>query len=144
MRQARKFLALSWRERWLLARAVVMVGSMRLALWLLPYRILAPLLERLASAARPARRPQDVDHVAWAVSAAARSIPRATCLTQALAARQLLARCGEPSDLHIGVAQDAERGIAAHAWLAAGGRVVIGGETLERYLPLTALARRRG
>ena len=127
MRQARKFLALSWRERWLLARAVVMVGSMR-----------------LASAARPARRPQDVDRVAWAVSAAARSIPRATCLTQALAARQLLARCGEPSDLHIGVAQDAERGIAAHAWLAAGGRVVIGGETLERYLPLTARARRRG
>ena len=65
-------------------------------------------------------------------------------LTRALAAQYLLARCGEPSELHIGAARTAERGITAHAWLAAGGRVVIGAETMERYLPLTWLARREG
>ena len=141
MRRVRKFLALPRTERWLLTRAVVTVGSIRVGLWLLPFRTLRPLLARLAS---PALRPADrwaattsADRVAWAVSAAARYVPRATCLTQALAAQHLLVRCGEQSEVHIGVAREERSGIAAHAWLTARGRVVIGNQSLERYLPLT-------
>jgi hypothetical protein len=144
MRRARKVLALSWRERWLLARAVVIVAAIRLGLSLLPYRILAPLLARLSPAPTgeaPAGR-HEPDRVAWAVRAAARYIPRATCMTQALAAQHLLARCGEPSEIHIGAAYDTGRGVTAHAWLAAGGKVIIGAETMDRYLPLTWLTRR--
>lgn len=146
MRRLRKFFTLSRTERWLLTKAVVVVGSIRLGLWLLPFRLLRPLLARLAP---PATQPTDseaeysADRVVWAVSAAAQYIPRATCLTQALAAQQLLARCGEPSELHIGVARDPRHGITAHAWLAARGRVVIGGQSLEHYMPLSLLAERK-
>jgi hypothetical protein len=48
----------------------------------------------------------------------------------------LLAREGISSKLGIGVTHDDEAGFAAHAWLEAGGRVVIGGERLDRYTRL--------
>lgn len=146
MRRARKFFALSRTERWLLTKAFVAVGLIRLGLWMLPFRILRPLLARGAG---PSTQPTDTqaddsaDRVARAVSAAAQLIPRATCLTQALAAQQLLARRGEPSELHIGVARDPRRGVTAHAWLAAHDRVVIGGGALERYIPLSVLTERQ-
>jgi hypothetical protein len=145
MRSARKFVALSAGERRLLAKAVVAVGSIRIGLWILPFRILRPLLARFAGAAvAPDARAAapDADRLAWAVSTAARRVPRATCLTQALAAQLLLARSGERSELHIGVARDERRGVTAHAWLAARGRIVLGGESVERYLPLSSLAER--
>jgi hypothetical protein len=136
-----KFLRLSVADRRLLTRAFVAVGSIRLALWCLPFRILRPLLRRFATVT-PADDVADVtERIVWAVRAAASRVPRATCLTQALAAQVLLARRGQKSELHIGVTHDPRRRITAHAWLETRGRIVLGGETSDRYLPLTPLAR---
>lgn len=68
----------------------------------------------------------------------ARAVPGASCLTQALALRYLLARAGHGSELHIGVRRDAAGRFAAHAWVSVNGRVVIGaaGTRLDEYTPL--------
>jgi hypothetical protein len=144
MRRVRKLFSLSRAERWLLVRAFLIVGMIRLGLWLLPFRILRPLLARLTPDSTSSRDNDEpaAERVAWAVSAAAVYVPSASCLTQALAAQALLAQRGEPADLRIGVARDELLGITAHAWLESRGKVVIGGQLLERYVPLSPLGER--
>jgi hypothetical protein len=77
----------------------------------------------------------DTEHIAWALSAAARRMPfRADCLIQALAADLWLERHDVARDFHMAVSRtgatasgDAGGGIAAHAWLEVGGKAVSGG-----------------
>ncbi|WP_435171510.1 lasso peptide biosynthesis B2 protein [Falsirhodobacter sp. 1013] len=72
--------------------------------------------------------------IAWAVAAVARSVPKATCLTQATAGQWVLARRGFDSIVRISVPPltDANGRIAPHAWLMAGDTVVLGG-TVDQY-----------
>jgi Transglutaminase-like superfamily len=138
MRRVRKFLALAPAERRLLAEAALLVGTARLGLWLLPFRALPDLLGRLARlCARRASTHMAPARIAWAVAAVSSYVPAATCLTQAMAARALLARHGCPAQLRIGVAHGAHGQLEAHAWVEADGRVLIGGAISERYTPLT-------
>jgi hypothetical protein len=137
----RRFLRLPAVERWLLLKAALLLGLLRLGLWLLPF----PTLRRLVGAFTARfRRVRDAEPISkakavWAVETAARyGFPSATCLTQALAVQVLLARRGYPALLHIGVARG-EKELKAHAWVESEGEVVIGGFELERYTPLTTL-----
>ncbi len=70
---------------------------------------------------------------------------RKTCLTEALTARCLLRRRGADAALRIGVAlaTDAGAPLAAHAWLEHAGRIIMGGETADRYEPLPLARRHR-
>jgi hypothetical protein len=77
-----------------------------------------------------------VQDVVWAVGLVSRTVPGATCLTQALAAQVLLSRHGCGSRLRIGVARAAAGGLVAHAWLESGGMVVLGGPDIGSYTPL--------
>lgn len=76
----------------------------------------------------------------WTVHHAARIIPRASCLTQALAAQYLCARRGLATHIRIGVTKDDGR-IRAHAWLVAGTTILIGGsdENLSDFTPIVDL-----
>jgi hypothetical protein len=146
MEQLRKLRRLSWDERWLLARAFVLVASIRVALRLFPFRILRPVLARATFGAAPRRRsrPRAVERVPWAVALAAAYVPGSTCLVQALAAQILLVRYGEASKLQIGVAREQRAGVRAHAWVEHGGKVVIGNSplgdwALDDFLPLFGL-----
>ena len=67
-----------------------------------------------------------VGRIAWAVHHAALLVPRASCLTQGLAAQIMLARRGLPTTLHIGVKKDEAAPFEAHAWLTFEGRVILG------------------
>lgn len=70
---------------------------------------------------------------ARAVSLAARYTPwPTTCLRQALLLHAVLTHGGQPSELKIGVALDADEGFGAHAWVCWKGRVLIGGEHASR------------
>jgi hypothetical protein len=112
-----------------------------LGLWLLPFRRVRALVARMKPVPTllPGGDPAAIDRVAWAVTAASRWVPAATCLTQALAAQVLLARCGLSGRLHIGVSKDARQRLVAHAWVESQGRVVVGGSGLERYTRLLVL-----
>jgi hypothetical protein len=67
--------------------------------------------------------------VGWAVAAAARRLPFATCLSQALAVQFLLARRWIGSTLWLGARRTEAGRFSAHAWVQCGGRFVIGGPT---------------
>jgi hypothetical protein len=128
MERLRKFFLLPATERLLLARALTFLVTMRFALWLIPFRTLRWTL------ASPAHDLFSAERVAWAVQAASRYVPRATCLTQALALHVLLKRAGLQSRIRIGVAKEEQ--FESHAWVESQGKVVIGDCGLERYTPI--------
>ena len=119
-----------------------------LALRLLPFRhvarLLHPTVRRRAAGedgdtqiAQPAQIAQ-VAQVARAVRAAARRVPwSAVCFPQGIAAQRMLCRRGIAADLHYGVAKAENGGLEAHVWVTAGGVTVVGGETAERFTPVT-------
>lgn len=96
------------------------------------------MIERLArpSPLRSDPTPGEADRVGWAVASAARFVPGATCLPQALAAEFLLRRRGHPAGLRLGVAKDERGHVEAHAWVESYGHVVIGDHDLERFTEL--------
>ena len=125
-------------ECWLLARACVLVAVVRVCLWLLPFRRVQRISEGLMSRAS-SRTATSTERVAWAVRTSSRYIPKASCLTQAMATQVMLSRRGIPHQLRIGVAKSEEGKLEAHAWVESDGCVVIGGlPDLARYTPLTA------
>lgn len=69
--------------------------------------------------------------VAWSVAAAARLVPRATCLTQAFSAQHLLARRGIASVVHLTVPKDASSGFRPHAWVMGDGIILLGGSARD-------------
>lgn len=119
----------SWRalpalDRRLVREAAPLVLAVRLALWLLPFRLIVAALGRLP--VQRGRHAPSARRVALAVATASRYVPCASCLTQALAAQALLRRYRHPAELRIGVARPAGRRLAAHAWVVCAGAVVIG------------------
>ena len=75
--------------------------------------------------------------VRQAVTMAARNVPwNAVCLPQAMAAKAMLARRGCGSSFHLGADFDAQGKLIAHAWLVAGGTVVVGAAGIADVTPL--------
>jgi hypothetical protein len=140
MSKLRKFLSLRADEQRLIARCVVLVALVRLSLNCFSLNRVMRGLKRLAGKRKPEPIGEmDFYRIVWAVSAASKVIPRATCLTQALAAQTLLGRRGTMTQLRLGVRRESGQ-FRAHAWLEWNGKVVIGDDgQLSRYstLPLS-------
>jgi hypothetical protein len=121
----RTFVSLPRAERRLILRTLPLVAAIRVALWVAPLRRVGRMIracERL-----PFSVPSDlpVSRLEWAVRAASRRVPMASCLTQALALQFLLARSGRSSEIHIGVKKDAQAGFQSHAWVECEGRMLL-------------------
>ncbi|KPL12124.1 hypothetical protein AMJ85_01940 [candidate division BRC1 bacterium SM23_51] len=143
MRRIRKFLSLPAADQWLLLKSAVLLGSIRLGLWLLPFQTMRRVLARMGKARACSKETDEalVERVVRAVSLAGRHVPGTrSCLVQSLGAQVLLARRGWPVRLRIGVARGEKGQFQAHAWLESRGKVIIGGtEDLSRYTPLSPL-----
>ena len=142
MKRLYKFLRLPSTDRRLLVNSVLLLGMVRLRLWLLPFQTLRHLLIRMtrATAELQATDQASIDQVVWGVTVGSRYVPAATCLTQALATQMLLSHCGHPARLRIGVARSETGEFHAHAWVECQGRIVIGGTDAPlRYTPLAPL-----
>lgn len=116
--------------------AVYYLPEALIALALVRFGLLIFGLSRVRSLGLPVvlRRPNmplDPARLARAVRAGSRLVPFASCLTQAQAAQILLARHGIASTVCLGVRATATGELAAHAWLLAGGRMLLGGGTRE-------------
>ncbi len=130
----RRLIAMPHRQRLLLLEAALFLGFARLVLLTLPFGRLAPWLQR--SPDRGACDIATVLAVGEAVTVAARNVPwNAVCLPQAMAAKAMLARRGQGSALHLGAAKASDR-LTAHAWLVAGGEIVVGEAGIEGVAPL--------
>ena len=76
-------------------------------------------------------------HVIWAIDATgARLSGISTCLVRALVAEVLLGSPGRPLRFAIGVRQGTNGTLEAHAWVARGDRVIVGGQIAGDYAPL--------
>jgi hypothetical protein len=130
----RRFLQMPNRQRVLLLEAALFLGLARLALLALPFGRIAPWLQRSPDSG--AGDTATVLAVGQAVTIAARNVPwNAVCLPQAMAAKAMLARRGQGSALHLGAARAGD-GLTAHAWLVAGGEVVVGEAGIAEVAPL--------
>ncbi|UCI07728.1 lasso peptide biosynthesis B2 protein [Mesorhizobium sp. B1-1-8] len=125
MRNWPRLLTLSVPEMLFLARCLAVVAVVRLGLTLSSYNRMRGLVTRLK--ASDAASIADLRRVAWGVAAAARFVPGASCLTQALAGQYLLARQGNASKIRIGIERHTGPELKAHAWLVSGNHIVLGG-----------------
>lgn len=133
MRNLPRVLSLSGSEMLFLARCLLVVAAVRLGLTLLSYNHVRRMVTRL-DAQQPAGI-GDLRRVAWGVAAAARLVPYASCLTQALSGQYLLARQGNASKIRIGIERDTGTQLKAHAWLMSGDQIVLGG-SIDRFAHL--------
>jgi hypothetical protein len=138
---ARKLWRLPPAERRLLLMAASLMVVIKLGLTVLPYRRLRKLVDGASFVAR--RRPLVLasapELITRAVARASRTVPGATCLTQALAAKVMLERFGYPARVHVGIGRTEGAPVIAHAWVESDARIVLGGAELTRYTPLPAL-----
>ncbi|MGP3696212.1 lasso peptide biosynthesis B2 protein [Rhodobacter sp. NSM] len=68
---------------------------------------------------------------AWSVRAAARLVPGATCLTQALAGQRILARKGYASTVRLSLPGGRGSDFRPHAWLISGNVITLGGSASD-------------
>lgn len=152
MKGIAKLARLSRVDRGLLVRAGILVPLVRMGLSFYSFERVQRALSRfsrpVASTAKnqedsTVERVEGVERVVWAVRAASRYVPAASCLTQALAAHTLLERRGLQNALRIGVARNEAGVFEAHAWIESDGEVVLGKlHDLDRYTPLPSLQRK--
>lgn len=136
---ATRLFRISGSGRRLRLESVILLWAIRLALWLLPFRVVRRLVGSL-SRTEPPGTTASVDQIARALRTMPRVVPSATCLTQALAAQVMLSRRGHHAELRFGVAKDEVGNLQAHAWVESGGRVVTGGHgTVDGFTPLPPL-----
>jgi hypothetical protein len=117
-----------------LVHALVTVAQVRIALWVLPWRALAKSITvRRNVRSLPRSLPLSPERLEWAVRVASHVVPYATCLTQALALQQLLARHGYRSIIQVGVSKVDER-FTAHAWVEHDGQsLLVTSQDVARY-----------
>lgn len=130
--RARRALRLGWRHRGDVARALVLLPVVAASLRRRGYRATDRWLDRrrpVPDPSAPETAPVDpvgtARGVAFAVRAAARPVPDASCLRTSLVLRHLLRRHGIPSAVRLGVRPDPDGGeYAFHAWVDVDGEVV--------------------
>jgi len=113
MNSIRRFACLGSDDRALLLNAALSLMVARLGLWFLPWRSAIRMMRSLRI---PGRVQFTAARAAWAIGNASRLVPRATCLTQALALHHMLSRAGCVCRLQFGVAKDGSD-FEAHAWV---------------------------
>ena len=139
IRRLSRFLALRATDKLLLVQCLASLAAFRIGLCFLPYQTLRKWMPEKPATDRGSV--EDLSRTAWGIRHAARLVPGASCLTQALAAQLLLARAGHQSQIEVGVAMGEDGRFAAHAWLISDGHVIVGGspQYLERFTPLANL-----
>ncbi len=138
----RKIARLDASDRLLLVEAAFVVPVVRIALTILPFRFVH---HGVAAATRFLHRPapavpHTLNRVTWAVTTVASRVPRATCLTQALAATLLLVRHGHAATLRVGVAKNDDGILCAHAWLESAGQAILGEPAPGAFVPFPPIA----
>ncbi len=144
MRVLRKFTCLAPADRRLLVTAALVLGLVGAALRLVSFKKLLQLTEEFShtTSQRQNPLPPSSERITWAIAAVSRRIPLLSrCLTQAVAAKILLARCGHPALMRIGVSRNENGRLEAHAWVESQGVVVMGAPAVDHFIPLSSIDR---
>ncbi|MEM7064668.1 MAG: lasso peptide biosynthesis B2 protein [Cyanobacteria bacterium P01_B01_bin.77] len=139
-RNLKKYFKLFWRQRRVLFYASLCLNLIRVALWLLPFKVVRQHLTTMATKweKHKPQYPVSINAIIWSVTVAGCYTPGgAKCLAKALTTQLLLTRYGYTHQLHIGVAMDGA--FEAHAWIEYEDRVIMGGlQNLSRFKSLSS------
>jgi Transglutaminase-like superfamily len=137
MSALRKFLRLDPSQKRLHLRAALLLGAVSVALRLDSGSMVQHWLLLRPSGPRPHNSAIRADLIALAIAQAARHIPGATCLVQAISLCRLLHREGYESVLQVGVLPPNAGRLEAHAWVECEGEIILGGSnSADLYTPL--------
>lgn len=132
IRRVKVFLGLSWQEQRLFIEVVCLTAIVRLAILLLPFRILAPILGKhmqespMQEGDIKMKAAQRIGRIVMTVS---QYTPwKSKCLVQAITGKIMLRRHGVANTLYLGVGRDQGRFLVAHAWLRCGEEIITGGQ----------------
>ncbi|MDJ0649131.1 MAG: lasso peptide biosynthesis B2 protein [Xenococcaceae cyanobacterium MO_188.B19] len=152
MKQLFKLFFLRPGDIFLVLRTSILLGLVRLGLWLLPFANLQKFLATLSQLLSPSKRSGDsenktinfkVKKIIWAVNVSSKYMPgKVKCLARALTTELLMNLRGYEPELRIGVAKGETGKLQAHAWVESQGKVLIGQlEDLARFqvLPLPTI-----
>ncbi|MCW5960595.1 MAG: lasso peptide biosynthesis B2 protein [Pyrinomonadaceae bacterium] len=139
MYRLKKFAELPKAEKTLSFKAFLIVGLVRTGLWLAPSRLVHKLIAALGNPNNELiyPKPDEIAAIVRWVRIAGKRIPRASCLTQAIAVLILFRLRRRFADLKFGVAKTGPADLEAHAWLEVNGKVILGKVPGHgRYFPL--------
>jgi hypothetical protein len=142
----RRLLDASWADRAMLAEAGICLALARVAVLVLPFRLIAARLGAHMEESDATDDPLSVElgrRIGWAIGALSKHVPwRTKCLEQALAAKAMLRRRRISNTMYLGVARgEHERSpLGAHAWLRTGTLHVTGGSRVGHYKVLSTFA----
>jgi Transglutaminase-like superfamily len=139
MNRLNKFIHLPSREKTLFIKACILLGIIRLGLSLLPFTTLVKVLRVISPWVARVDEELSEDQLVWAVGTASRSVPKATCLAQALTVQLFLKQSGQQASLYIGVNGSEGGHLNAHAWVESKGKVITGGPNPSDFTSLLTL-----
>lgn len=121
----------------LFIEAFSLTGFVRLAILLLPFRWLTPILGKHMQES-PAKEASVKFETARRVGRVIETVSRYTpweskCLVQAIVGKIMLRRRGIANTLYLGVGKDEKKSLTAHAWLRCGETILTGGQGLEQF-----------
>jgi hypothetical protein len=126
----------SARKAALSAEAAAFLIFFRLALRILPFKLVASWIKPTSRVSPLDKHPALVRRVRWAVLRVSRKSPvLLPCFPQSLAAHIMLKRRRVPTTLYYGVGRFGSQ-LEAHTWLKAGEHFVVGGELSPQFTPL--------
>jgi hypothetical protein len=133
-----KFLLLPSADRWLVSETVLFLALARVAVVVLPFRMVASALGKqsidLADTSEITEPSPQIDRVRWALRRISCHTPwRSNCLAKAFAGRLMLRRRRIASTVFFGMAKNSDGRLQAHAWLRTGNKALTGGSNLDRY-----------
>jgi len=117
-------------DKKLLLKTWLLMGYIRLILWIFPFQQTQTIVEKMATKNK-IKAKSSMEKLIWAVRVTSPFIPGSTCLTNALTGYVLLSREDYPNNLRIGVTKGDEGNFEAHAWLESGDKTVLGESEIE-------------
>jgi hypothetical protein len=128
-----------YRKKSLYFQSLFLIILIRIALWVIPFRVLNKYLSRINLQNHPnnINNWTIVNETVGSVKTCSNYVPYASCLTQALAARTLLRLRGQNPELKIGVNKTNDK-LLAHAWLELENRIIIGKVQHQTYVTLNS------
>lgn len=139
-----KFFKKPLADQTLYIEATFWLGISRIAILILPFRWIAPLLgTHMASSDENDENGdrETIISVSRAIRTMSRHLPwECKCLAQAISGKMMLRRRQIPSTLYLGVAKKEDGDLNAHAWLRAGDIIILGGGGLERFAVVSTFA----
>jgi hypothetical protein len=129
-----RFVHLGRRRQILVLESLAAIAASSAAVRFLPFRWAIRIGSRKLSKAAAADRNEILRDARWSIEAVAARVPwRAVCLQQGLALQWMLRMRGIDAVLHYGLAKEKGEELEAHAWVAVGDNLIIGGEIAPKF-----------